>query len=109
MVLARTTSAIAGADEGPGENQGGTMKASPFAHGARRLGIGLGNASALLCTATALLLAGCSPREAGEPTGSAAAPLKLDPDFVNPNDPSDSAEPASNYTLFEVDPVRPIA
>lgn len=57
----------------------------------------------------AALLAGCALDPGTREPGSSSAPLKLDPNFVNPNDPSDSAEPARDYTLFEADPVRPIA
>jgi hypothetical protein len=57
----------------------------------------------------ALLAAGCSTQGGSAPIAQQGAPLKLDPAFVNPNNPDDHAEPASNYTLFEVDPVRPVA
>jgi hypothetical protein len=57
----------------------------------------------------ALLAAGCSTNGGSAPIAQQGAPLKLDPAFVNPNNPDDQAEPASNYTLFEVDPVRPVA
>jgi len=56
-----------------------------------------------------LLAAGCSSLGSSPSIGSGTEPLKLDPSFVNPNNPSDKVDPAANYTLFEVDPVRPVA
>lgn len=44
-----------------------------------------------------------------ERLGELAQPLALDPAFVRPNAPADAAEPARDYTLFEADPVRPVA
>src|SRR5262249_35258446 len=57
--------------------------------------------------ATCLALTGCVSGADDKP--EKPLPLKLDPDFVNPNDPGDAVEPAKDYTLFEVDLVRPIA
>jgi hypothetical protein len=41
-------------------------------------------------------------------TDTAARDLQLDPDY-QPDNPPVQAQPASDYTLFEADPVRPIA
>jgi hypothetical protein len=57
----------------------------------------------------ALLAAGCSSNGGSAPIGSRPETLKLDPKFANPNNPGDQVEPSANYTLFEVDPVRPVA
>ena len=86
------------------------MKALPIGYGAQHFGFCLRRGPLSLLAAATLVLSGCGSREeARETPSSTAAPLKLDRDFVNPNDPTDTAEPARDYTLFEVDPVRPIA
>lgn len=48
----------------------------------------------------------CAPEADSDGTRT---PLLLDPSFENPNDPDDRARPATDYTLFEADPVRPVA
>jgi hypothetical protein len=62
-----------------------------------------------LVASSALWGVGCGsaePESAG--SASTAQDLQLDPDFES-DDPRAQAEPASDYTLFEADPVRPIA
>jgi DNA-binding beta-propeller fold protein YncE len=56
------------------------------------------------------LLFACSPdtREQSSALGQLAQGLALDPDFTSETD-ADPAEPAHDYTLFEADPVRPVA
>jgi len=72
-----------------------------------------GSLGAAAATWRALLVAacaaGCSAQGGSPPTESRQDPLKLDPSFENPNNPGDNVEPATDYTLFEVDPVRPVA
>ncbi len=50
-----------------------------------------------------------SEQEIAPGVGKHAQALRLDPDFDDPGDANDTAEPARDYTLFEADPVRPIA
>jgi len=64
-------------------------------------------AAALLLGATSLALGACGQAESSEPGGVQQA-LELDPDFA-PDNPLAHALPASDYTLFEADPVRPVA
>jgi DNA-binding beta-propeller fold protein YncE len=56
------------------------------------------------------LSSACTPEgtEESSALGALEQGLKLDPDFVSRTDP-DPAEPARDYTLFEADPVRPVA
>jgi len=65
-----------------------------------------------LLVSSALIASACGSAEpeAALPTSldTAARDLQLDPDF-EPDDPLSHAQPASDYTLFEADPVRPIA
>jgi hypothetical protein len=41
--------------------------------------------------------------------GSSSQALKIDPSYDDPNSPGEEALPATDYTLFEADPVRPVA
>jgi DNA-binding beta-propeller fold protein YncE len=65
-----------------------------------------------LLVASALFGSACGSIESGgaaPPTlDTAARDLLLDPEF-EPENPLSRAQPASDYTLFEADPVRPIA
>jgi hypothetical protein len=49
-------------------------------------------------------ISACSWAEPDRNTEANTAPLKIDPNYAG-----DAAEPARSYTLFEADPVRPIA
>jgi DNA-binding beta-propeller fold protein YncE len=63
----------------------------------------------VLLASSSLWALGCGstePENAG--TDTAARDLQLDPDY-QPDNPLVQAQPASDYTLFEADPVRPIA
>ncbi|HTV24175.1 MAG TPA: hypothetical protein VMG12_36030 [Polyangiaceae bacterium] len=66
----------------------------------------------LLSSLFALLPLACGNVESAptsvEDTGANAEALQLDPDFA-PDRPGVHAEPADDYTLFEADPVRPVA
>lgn len=60
----------------------------------------------VLAVVGALLALACAPETESD---GVRTPLLLDPSFENPNDPDDRARPATDYTLFEADPVRPVA
>lgn len=64
--------------------------------------------SVALAWIAASTLAACGGLVSDPAPAKRDQPLQLDPDF-DPENPLAHAEPASDYTLFEADPVRPIA
>src|SRR6187397_1808374 len=66
-------------------------------------------AGALLLASMSLALGACGQADSSEPElGAGQQDPELDPNFA-PDDARAHALPASDYTLFEADPVRPIA
>ncbi|MET0409823.1 MAG: hypothetical protein ABW217_00940, partial [Polyangiaceae bacterium] len=63
-----------------------------------------------LALSSLFLCVACSPdsAERSETLGQLAQGLALDPELTSATD-VDPAEPAHDYTLFEADPVRPVA
>lgn len=68
---------------------------------------------ATLLVISAAIAGACTSPEPGTELpaelGRASQTLLLDPDFGSEDSPGERAEPARDYTLFEADPVRPVA
>src|SRR5688572_17395989 len=64
---------------------------------------------AAICLATYILACSQTEQEIVPSLGQHEQALRLDPEFDDSGDPNGLAEPALDYTLFEADPVRPIA